>query len=79
MNSGLDGELASHYYINGVTAGIYEVEATKPRSAQEEQFKRVDPDSGDTLPEVLSAGKVKTTLEPYSARTEVFSERFPHL
>ncbi len=61
--SGLDGELAGHYYINGVTAGIYQVEAPTARSrSQQPGLQRVDVESGDDLPNAVSMDEVVQSL-----------------
>ena len=63
MPSGLDGELAGHYYINGVTAGIYQVEAPTARSrSQQPGLQRVDVESGDDLPNAVSMDEVVQSL-----------------
>lgn len=59
--SGLDGDLASQYYITGATAGIYEAEqtaaaksATGSDASSVQTFSRVNVDSGDTLPATVT-------------------------
>jgi len=59
--SGLDGDLASQYYVTGATAGIYEAEqttaaksATGSDASSVQTFSRVNVDSGDTLPATVT-------------------------
>ncbi len=64
VSSGLDGELASHYYINGVTAGIYQLDVAVAsfRSAKQEEFQRVDEESGDNLPSEVSLDEIRAGI-----------------
>lgn len=55
--SGLEGELASQYYVTGVTAGIYEKTQTSARSAA--SFERFDKASGDDLPDMIAASEIE--------------------
>lgn len=59
--SGLDGDLASQYYVTGATAGIYEAQqtvaaksATGSDASSAQTFSRVNVDSGDTLPATVT-------------------------
>ena len=57
--SGLPGELSSHFYITGATAGIYESvdETAPPGESPDETFSRFDENSGDKLPEVIDVSE----------------------
>ena len=48
-HSGLDGDLASQYYITGVSAGMYVGVSAKDPT----HFKHITPDEGDVLPASL--------------------------
>lgn len=54
-NSGLKGDLASHYYVTGSSAGIYQLpDATKiGRSGHDPSAQQVAPTDGEDLPVVL--------------------------
>lgn len=69
VHSGLDGELAGHYYITGATAGMYEAdplaEVLQADDSENDgiqsntQFERVDKDSGDDLPMTLTMDDIR--------------------
>lgn len=61
VKSGLDGDLASQYYITGATAGLYAAQQTAAAKSANgasasaaQTFSRVNPDSGDTLPATVT-------------------------
>src|SRR5690606_34052668 len=49
--SGLDGELASQFYVTGGNAGLYQADGTDQGG-----FAQMGPDGGGTLPARLTAG-----------------------
>ena len=68
VRSGLDGELADQYYIAGATAGLYAIDAVDDAAdttqegdppADDARFRRVDTQSGDSLPQTLTAEDVE--------------------
>ena len=69
VRSGLDGDLAEHYYITGATAGMYEAdplakvlqtdESEDDGIASDTQFERIDKDSGDDLPMTLTMDDIR--------------------
>lgn len=68
VRSGLDGELADQYYITGDTAGLYAIDAVDDAAnttqkgdppADDARFRRVDMQSGDSLPQTLTAEDVE--------------------
>lgn len=70
--SGLDGELASHFYVTGATAGIYRldpmdaVQMTDMTPGQlsktDLHFIRMDADSGDLIPGNLTLASLRHEL-----------------
>lgn len=66
--SGLDGDLAGQYYVTGATAGVYQAfggvkapgRIVEPQSdsADDDVFRRVNMDSGDTLPAFIALDQV---------------------
>jgi hypothetical protein len=60
--SGLDGDLASQYYITGATAGMYEaagpVDIKNRSTLRSTPFSKVPSDDGDKLPEMITGDLV---------------------
>lgn len=56
--SGLGGKLGAQFYITGATAGVYESATGGAQSrsvtAADDSFVRFDPESGDSLPDVIN-------------------------
>lgn len=72
VRSGLDGELADQYYVTGATAGLYAIDAVDSMSslargddslADDARFQRVDTQSGDSLPQTLTAEDVEAMTD----------------
>lgn len=63
--SGLEGELASHYYVTGANAGIYQAVAAQSRggAAADDEFVQVQPTEGEPLPEELSLPEALASSE----------------
>lgn len=66
VHSDLDGELAKQYYVTGATAGVYRMNgAASPLSidaTDNASFHRVNTDSGDDLPDVLSVKELRNSI-----------------
>ena len=60
-SSGLKGELASHYYVTGSNAGIYELadDSKAGRGTQEPWARQVAPTEGEDLPVGLDQSTVE--------------------
>ena len=60
-SSGLKGELASHYYVTGSNAGLYELtdDSKARRGAQEPSARQVAPTEGENLPVGLDQSTVE--------------------
>ena len=60
-SSGLKGELASHYYVTGSNAGIYELadDSKAGRGTQEPWARQVAPTEGEDLPVDLDQSTVE--------------------
>lgn len=63
VHSGLEGALATQYYVTGSTAGIYEIAGREDRSETVRNLVRVDKGSGDTLPETLSLSDLEAAID----------------
>lgn len=70
--SELDGELADQYYITGATAGLYAMDAVDVAAdttqegdppADGARFRRVDMQSGDSLPQTLTTEDVEAMTD----------------
>ena len=55
-DSGLDGELATQFYVTGANAGLYSAESSNARvkNWDDVDFKQVDKESKEELPAVIS-------------------------
>ncbi|MBT1172573.1 hypothetical protein JS528_04215 [Bifidobacterium sp. MA2] len=66
VHSGLGGNLAEQYYITGAGAGMYRMtDAESPLSIDDMDnvsFHRVNTDSGDDLPDVLSVEELRNGI-----------------
>lgn len=59
--SGLEGELAAHYYVTGANAGIFEAEdeGSAKANPKEASFKKVHSEEGESLPERVKGKDAK--------------------